>query len=169
MGVGKTTIGSLVAGRLQRPLRDSDLDLRTSHRNARQLAARQGVEALHRLEADLLLDALASGTPSVIAAAGSVVDDPRVVDALRSPGSPYVVWLWAPPHLLAPRLASGDHRRDLGADPVAALARLAHQRDGRYRSVADATLDVSGRRPDEVAQAIVDLVTPAGFGPGGHG
>jgi shikimate kinase len=169
MGVGKTTIGGLVAGRLQRPLRDSDHDLRTTHRNARQLAARQGVDELHRLEADLLLDALASATPSVIAAAGSVVDDPRAVDALRAPDGPYVVWLWAPSHLLAPRLASGDHRRDLGTDPVAALARLAHDRDGRYRSVADATLDVSGRRPDEVAQAIVDLVTPAGFGPASRG
>ena len=49
------------------------------------------------------------------------------------------------------------------------LSCSAHRRDGRYRSVADATLDVSGRQPDEVAQTIVDLVAPAGFGSGGRG
>jgi shikimate kinase len=164
MGVGKTTIGNLVAQRLHRTLRDSDGDFRTTHRNARDLATREGVEALHRLEADLLLDALASPEPLVVAAAASVVDDPRAVDALRAP---FVVWLWAPPHLLVPRLASGDHRRDLGADPEGALARLGHRRDARYREVADATLDVSGRRPDELARAILDMVARArGLGRG---
>jgi shikimate kinase len=159
MGVGKTTIGNLVAHRLHRTLRDSDGDFRTTHRNARDLAARDGVEALHRLEADLLLDALASPAPLVIAAAASVVDDPRALDALHDP---FVVWLWAPPHLLVPRLTSGDHRRDLGRDPEAALARLNHRREGRYRAVADATLDVSGRRPDELARAVLDLAARAG-------
>jgi shikimate kinase len=154
MGVGKTTVGSLVARRLDRPLRDSDVDFRTSHRNARELAAGQGVEALHRLEADLLLDALSSPTPLVIAAAASVVDDQRCVEALRAP---FVVWLWAPPATLVPRLASGDHRRDLGPDPAAALERLSEQRDTGYRAVADASLDVSGRAPDDLAQSVVDL------------
>jgi shikimate kinase len=161
MGVGKTTVGSLVAQRLDRPLRDSDTDLRTSHRNARELAVRQGVAALHRLEADLLLDALASPAPLVIAAAASVVDDPSALDALRAP---FVVWLWAPPELLVPRLGSGDHRRDLGPDPAAALAELAVRRDPGYRAVADARLDVGGRRPEELARAVLDLL-PDRFGP----
>lgn len=165
MGVGKTTVGSLVAQRLDRPLRDSDTDFHTSHRNARELAVRQGVAALHRLEADLLLDALASPSPLVIAAAASVVDDPRCVDALRAP---FVVWLWAPPELLVPRLDSGDHRRDLGLDPAAALTALAERRDAGYRAVADTRLDVSGRRPDELARAVLDVL-PDRFGSRGQG
>ena len=158
MGVGKTTVGSLVARRLDRPLRDSDVDFRTSHRTARELAAHQGVEPLHRLEADLLLDALSSPIPLVIAAAASVVDDPRCIEALRAP---FVVWLWAPPATLVPRLASGDHRRDLGADPAAALERLQRQRGPGYRAVADASLDVRERTPDELARAVVDLAARA--------
>lgn len=155
MGVGKTTVGSLVARRLDRPLRDSDTDLRTSHRNARELAVRQGVAALHRLEADLLLDALASPTPLVIAAAASVVEDPRCVDALRAP---FVVWLWAPAELLVPRLGAGDHRRDLGPDPAAALAELAERRAAGYQAVADTRLDVSGRSPEDLAQEVLDVL-----------
>jgi shikimate kinase len=153
MGVGKTTVGRLVADHLGRPLRDSDTDFRTTHRNARELAASQGVEALHRLEADLLLDALASPEPQVIAAAASVVDDERVHRVLRRP---FVVWLKAPPELLVGRQGSGDHRRDLGPDPEEALAELGRQRDGRYDAIADATLEVRGQAPEELAQAVLD-------------
>lgn len=163
MGVGKTTVGSLVARHLDRPLRDSDTDFRTSHRNARELAAGQGVDALHRLEADLLLDALASPTPLVIAAAASVVDDPRCLDALRARAS-FVVWLWAPPELLVPRLDSGDHRRDLGPDPAAALAALADRRDAGYRAVADARVEVAGRSPEELAATVLDLLADRASG-----
>jgi shikimate kinase len=159
MGVGKTTVGAEVARRLGRPLRDSDgdVDARASHRNARELAERQGVEALHRLEADLLLEAVASPAPSVVAAAASVVEDPRVLDALQEP---FVVWLAAPPELLVPRLGSGDHRRDLGPDPHGALQRLAAQRESGYRAVADARLEVGDRSPGELALAVLDLAAP---------
>jgi shikimate kinase len=157
MGVGKTTVGRLVADSLGRPLRDSDTDLGTIHRNARQMAAKQGVEVLHRIEADLLLDALAVDQPLVIAAAASVVDDERCVDALGQP-TVTVVWLHAPVATLLPRLLEGDHRRDLGADPERAVADLGGRRDPLYRRVADGDIDVSGQSPADTARAIVDLV-----------
>jgi shikimate kinase len=153
MGVGKTTVGGLLAGHLGRPLHDSDAELLTTHRNARELAERQGVDALHRLEADLLLDALASPTPQVITAAASVVEDPR---ALRVLHRPFVVWLTAPPEVLVARQGSGDHRRDLGTDPEEALAELDRRRAPGYRSIADVTLDVRGRRPEQLAQVVLD-------------
>jgi shikimate kinase len=154
MGVGKTTVGHIVADRLGRRFRDSDADLGHAHRNARRIARDQGIEALHRFEAELLLDALASPTPLVVAAAASVVEDPRALDALREP---FVVWLHAPAAALVERLASADdHRRDLGADPAAALDELAEQRAPLYREVADASFDVTEQTPDEIAQAILD-------------
>jgi shikimate kinase len=91
----------------------------------------------------------------VIDAAASVVEDPRCLDALRVP---FVVWLWAPPELLVPRLGSGDHRRDLGPDPAAALAELAERRDPGYRAVADVRLEVTDRSPEELAEAILDVL-----------
>ena len=67
MGSGKTTVGRALADVLGRPFRDSDTDLleRTGH-SARDLAARDGVEALHVLELEHLLDAVRGSTPAVI-------------------------------------------------------------------------------------------------------
>ena len=153
MGVGKTTVGRLVAEALGVPLRDSDLDL---HRNARDIARAEGVEALHRLEADHLLAALDGAEPAVIAAAASVVDDERGLVRLHEP---FVAWLQAEPGLLMGRIArghrQGDHRRDLGDDPAAAIAALADRRDPLYRQVADVVVAVDGRPPEDIATKIV--------------
>jgi shikimate kinase len=152
MGVGKTTVGGLVAARLGRPLKDSDIDLQALGRNARDIAQRHGVEVLHRAEADHLLGTLTEETPLVIAAAASVVEDDRCVRALQPA---MVVWLWAPPEVLVSRLKSGGHRRDLGHDPLVALTALAQRRDPLYRRVADATVDVSRLTPDQTAEAVL--------------
>lgn len=155
MGVGKTTVGRLVAARLGRPLKDSDLDLEAGGGNARNIARRDGVDALHRWEADHLLGALAADTPAVIAAAASVVDDERCLRALQQP---VVVWLWAPPETLVHRLTSANHRRDLGDDPLLALTALTQRREPLYRQVADAMVDVSRLTPDQTAEAILSRI-----------
>jgi shikimate kinase len=152
MGVGKTTVGRILATRLGRPLRDSDLDLQASGRSGRDIARAAGVNALHRWEADHLLDVLATPAAAIIAAAASVVDDARCFGALQAP---FVAWLWAPPDLLVARMAAGNHRRDLGDDHRVALAALAERRDPLYRKVADTTVDVGSLTPDQAADAIV--------------
>ncbi|MGH9209901.1 MAG: shikimate kinase [Acidimicrobiales bacterium] len=162
MGVGKTTVGRVVAAGLRRPLRDSDLELRAAGRNARDVALVSGVDALHLLEADHLLGALAAPEPAVIAAAASVVDDARCLAALEAP---FAVWLWAPFETLAERMRHGDHRRDLGDDPLVAMTALAQRRDPRYRQVADATIDVGRLAADQVAEAVLSRFEAVDGGP----
>lgn len=166
MGVGKTTVGAGLAARLGRRLRDSDADLRASqHIRGRELAARDGVNALHRWEARHLLDALAAPEPAVIAAAASVVDDPRCRRALEAP---FVVWLRAPARTLAARMSPSDHRRPLAApggagdagQPLAALEGLEAERAPRFAAVADLEVDCAGVGPDDVVLAIVEGLPP---------
>jgi shikimate kinase len=152
MGVGKTTVGRLVAAQLGRPFRDSDVDLSAAGRNARDVAATEGVDALHVLEAETLLRSLAEPSPAVIAAAASVVEDARCRAALRPV---FTVWLWAPAETLAERMRDGAHRRYLGDDVLVGITALAHRRDPVYREVADLTIDVGRLRPAQVAEAIV--------------
>ena len=59
MGSGKTTVGAALAAALDVPLRDSDADIeRERGLRGRDIAERDGIEALHALEARHLLDAL---------------------------------------------------------------------------------------------------------------
>jgi shikimate kinase len=152
MGVGKTTVGGLVASRLGRRLHDSDVELAATGRTGREVAVSAGVAALHRWEADDLLESLDAPEPSVIAAAASVVEDPRCVAALEPA---FTVWLWAPPETLEQRMASGPHRRELGDEPLVAIAALAQRRDPAYRQVADLTVDVGRLTPEQAAEAIL--------------
>ena len=59
MGSGKSTVAAALAAALGVPLRDSDADIeRDTGLTGRDIAARDGIDALHALEARHLLDAL---------------------------------------------------------------------------------------------------------------
>ena len=77
MGVGKSTLGRLLASALDRPFVDSDEYIRrATGRNAREVAESVGVEDLHDLELEALADALTTDGV-VVAAAASVIDSER--------------------------------------------------------------------------------------------
>jgi shikimate kinase len=154
MGSGKTTVGAALAATLGVPHRDSDPDMeRETGLTARALAARDGIDALHALEARHLLDALVQPGRTVISAAASTLDDPACRSALRKP-SLLVVWLRADPTVLAARLHDDDHRPDLGRDLDDVIARQATDRDRALREVAGLTLDAT-EPPATLVAAIV--------------
>ncbi|GGI07057.1 shikimate kinase [Egicoccus halophilus] len=156
MGAGKTTTGVALAARLDRPLRDGDVDLeaRTGHTGA-EIAAADGIDHLHHLEEEVLLDALADERPAVVAAAGWVVEAPRCREALADRAT--VVWLDVPVGELVSRMATGAHRRPL--DPDAADALLA-RRQRCFAEAADLRLDA--RAPvDELVASVLDALDEA--------
>ena len=159
MGSGKTTVGAAVAAALGVPHGDSDPDIeRETSLTARALAARDGIDALHALEARHLLDALQEPAPTVISAAASTLDDPACRRALREPAH-LVVWLRADPAVLAARLQHDDHRPDLGADLDEVITRQAVARDGALHEVADLTLDATAPPADIVAAVVAHART----------
>jgi len=152
MGAGKSTVGALVAGELGRPLVDSDAVLGAAGDTAAGIARRRGVAALHARECDMLLAALAGPEPAVVSAAAGVVERPACRAAL---GRVFVAWLRAAPARLVARGTGAAHRRELGPDPVAALAALERRRAPLYRAVADVIVDVDAMAPGAVAQAVI--------------
>src|SRR3546814_20661141 len=74
---------------------------------AAEVADSEGIDALHDMEAQIALDALASTTPAVIGPAASTIE----VDAVREALAHHlVVWPKAPASYLAERAVEQEHR-----------------------------------------------------------
>ncbi len=156
MGSGKSTVGALIAARTGKVFVDVDVVITRETGKTVRALWEEGGEAVYRhLESEVVLRVLHDDTPSVLAAPGGVVLDPRVLAALA--GS-FVVWLRTSPTTLAGRVRPGDHRPLLGDHPAETLAAMATERASLYEGVATITIDTDGRTAAEVAGDIVGLL-----------
>jgi len=155
MGSGKTSVGSQLAVQLARPFVDNDDALfRRTGRTARDIAATDGLAALHQAETDALVSALADGSPSVIAAAAGAIGEPAGRAALATA---FVVYLRARPEVLEARLAAepdDGHRPDLDLRAQYAT------RDPVYREMASVVVDAE-RPVGELVRRIGDAISAA--------
>lgn len=150
MGAGKSTAGRALAAALDRPFSDSDEEIsRLLGCSGASYAAHDGVKALHRLEASLVVGALARPEPHVIAAAASVVESALVQRLLAVHA--FVVRLTAPPDLLVERAGQGAHRRQMAPEEV---AELMTRREWQFDKARDVEVDAQRAVDDVVAEVI---------------
>ncbi len=155
MGAGKSTVGRLLADRLERPLIDSDVVLwRATGMSASELADAAGVERLHEIEALVLERALDRSTGAVVTAAASVADDLDLIERLRD-GREFVGLLTAHPSACARRSARGGHRRSVTEDEH---AELISRRMTSYRRAADIEIDTTSLDAIEVAELLINAI-----------
>lgn len=150
MGSGKTTVGRLLARRLDRPFYDSDAQIEAEYgTSARRLAREHGVDWLHKAEAKALVQALAVDTPSVVAAAASIGD----LENLGFLGDGvFTVLLEGESEVLAARAVGGPHRRSLSLDRYRELSRRRH---ASLHHQVDLVVDVTSVPPGAVTDAIL--------------
>ena len=162
MGVGKSTVGQMLATRLGRGYVDSDRQVEEQTGSTiGQLFSERSEDEFRQIEQQVLAEALRDPVPSVIGPGGGVVTRTEGRDALRS--GPFVVWLRAQPETLALRVGDGSGRPLLeGTDVLATLTRLARERAPLYAEVADAIIDVDSLEPDAVAGKALALVKATG-------
>jgi shikimate kinase len=155
MGVGKSTVGRLLASQLSRPLYDSDdmIEERTG-RTVREIWKTDGEPVFRVLETEALVAALASNEPAVIAAAGGIVLSEINRRALVDSDA-HVVWLLADVELLLDRVRQGVHRPLLDTDPRQTLRTMLESREPLYREVSDAIVSVDHRSASDVAKAVL--------------
>jgi len=153
MGSGKTTVGERLAVALDRVFHDSDRSVESrTGRSGREIAETDSVDALHRLEKEVLLESVAHDDPAVIAAAASVIEDPEVREALAGA---FCVWVTADPRILAERSARGSHRR-----PVRQSEHL-ENRDRLFRDMADVVVDTGDRSVEESVASVLESLGDA--------
>lgn len=153
MGVGKSTIGKLLAGRMHWPFIDLDTTIEAGQGSTiRQMFENSGEPFFREIEHVALLEA-SKAEPSVIALGGGTFVQKPNFDYIRESGG-VTIWLDCPIEELRQR-CKGKNDRPLFRDP-AAFARLFEERLPYYRQ-ADHRVSTEGMRPEQVVEDILQL------------
>lgn len=159
-GVGKSTIGKQLAGRMGMNFVDTDeLIMQRSGKTIREIF-QQGGEALFRDLESAVVDDLAETDNAVIAAGGGVVLRKSNIEKLQANGR--IVWLQAPAQVLWERIRADTltaaNRPDLtSAGGLEEILRLLQIRAPLYAAAADIALDVANMHPDQIVRYLAEM------------
>ena len=157
MGSGKTTIGQLVAERLDIPFRDTDQVIEeNSGRTVSDIFLEDGEEAFRVLEKGVLRDELLSdGT--VLALGGGAPISIDAQSALRAIASP-VIYLDISLATVAPRIGFNRDRPLLLHNPRGQWQTLMEARRPIYESIADTVIDVNTKTEIDIVDEILEVI-----------
>ena len=157
MGTGKTTVGKLLAKRLQREFIDTDQLIETRQGlTIPEIFASLGESAFRRMEADIAQE-LGKSEGLVISTGGRFMLDPANVAALSNTGR--VFCLVATPQEILTRLANDkDNRRPLldVPNPNEQIVELLRERKKGYQRFLKLTTD--DRQPDDVTENLLAFI-----------
>jgi shikimate kinase len=159
-GSGKSTVGKIVAERLNRPFRDTDREIEArSCRSIGVLFAEDGEAAFRDWEEQTLATLAGAYPAAVLATGGGIVL--REANRRRIRDFGFVAWLRARPEELARRLETDPQslvsRPALTrAGTLGEIARVLAERAPFYEAMADATIETEDQSPDLVASALID-------------
>jgi len=153
-GVGKSTVGVLLAKRLGYAFIDTDIYIQVREgRSLQELIQAHGSEEFCRLEEDHILSLAVDS--HVIAPGGSVVYRPKAMAHLKAKG--VAIHLDIAVAKLKRRLEDVDARGVVIA-PGQTVESLYLERLPLYLAYADATVLTDDRTPDQVVGAVLDLL-----------
>lgn len=155
MGVGKSTVGALVAERLGCVYRDTDDDIVAAEgRSIADIFVDEGEPAFRAIEKRAVREALAGHDGVLALGGGSVLDaDTRALLAGHQ-----VVYLSMEVEEAVQRTGLNVARPLLAVNPRKQWRELMEARRHLYTEVARAVVATDGRTPDEVAQAVLDAL-----------
>ncbi|BBC38007.1 Shikimate kinase [Streptomyces graminofaciens] len=155
MGVGKSTVGRMLAERLGVGYRDTDDDIVAEQgREIAEIFVDEGEPAFRAIEKQAVRSALA-GHEGVLALGGGAIldEDTRgLLAGLR------VVYLSMDVEEAVKRTGLNAARPLLAVNPRKQWRELMEARRHLYESVASAVVATDGRTPEEVAQAALDAL-----------
>jgi shikimate kinase len=154
-GAGKSTVGQVLAERLSAGFRDTDADIEaTAGRTIPDIFIEDGEPHFRQLEREAVAAAL-TGHEGVLALGGGAVMDAGTRGALA--GLP-VVFLEVGLSDAVRRVGLDAARPLLAVNPRARWRELMDERRPLYTEVARAVVGTDGRRPEEIAGEILDVL-----------
>lgn len=153
-GVGKSTVGILLAKALSRRFIDTDVYLQAQERRRLQdIIDSEGLEQFRAIEERYILSLDCFG--HVVATGGSVVYSDSAMEHLRRSG--LIVYLHLPLEPLLARVTNLDSRGVVMA-PDQSFADLFAERRPLYERYAQLTVDCTGLNHDEAVLAVVQAL-----------
>ena len=150
-GAGKSTVGVLLAKHLGLSFVDTDLLVQErAGRRLQGIVDGGGYRELRRLEEEAILGIVSGG--AVIATGGSAVYSERAMGHLARGGT--LVYLRAALELLESRIDDYD-RRGIANPAKQPFAAIFAERVPLYERYAQITIDVDGRTPAQVSEAVM--------------
>lgn len=151
-GVGKSTIGVILAKVLSRDFLDTDVYIQAEEgRTLQEIIDREGLERFCEIEERYVISSVAK-KGSVIATGGSVVYSNLAMMHLKSQG--IVLHLSLPVHLLEKRLTDFT-TRGVVKKSVQTFIELYNERMPLYEQYADSTIDCTGLGHEDVVRVIL--------------
>jgi shikimate kinase len=162
-GAGKTSVGKMVAEKLNAPFVDVDaVIVRKEGKPITMIFAELGEPAFRAIERREV-DAALAGDASIIAPGGGWAAQPGALDSAR--GRAFVVYLKARAETATKRAEPEGNRPMLldSDDSLGRMKSLLQEREAAYKS-ADATVETDRRTLDQVAADLLRLAeTEAGW------
>ncbi len=152
MGTGKSTVGRLLASRLDREFIDMDTVIEDREGcTIPEIFSSKGEPYFRELERNLAIE-LGQQNKLVIACGGGIVKDPSNLQALSESG--LVVCLKADEETILKRVAAAQNRPLLWGDKAERIRTLLHQRAALYDAIP-LSIDTSSLTPEEIAERIL--------------
>jgi shikimate kinase len=154
MGVGKSTVGQILAGMLDFEFIDTDRVIETREgRRISEIFSQEGETRFRDLETGLIREyEIQQGL--ILSTGGGLVVRPENLASLQTHA--LIVCLWASPAVIYERVRYQGHRPLLHTpDPQARIAELLEQRKPAYQQ-SDILVGVDFRSPQETAQYITN-------------
>ncbi|MDW4904276.1 shikimate kinase [Streptomyces sp. ADMS] len=155
MGVGKSTVGRLLAERLGCSYRDTDDDIVAEQgRTIADIFVDEGEPAFRVVEKQAVQRALADHEGVLALGGGSILDE----DTRRQLAGHRVVYLSMDVEEAVRRTGLNAARPLLAVNPRKQWRELMEARRHLYTEVALAVVPTDGRTPEEVTQAVLDAL-----------
>ena len=160
-GTGKSTVGRLLAKRLERNFIDSDKYIESSTgKTIKRIFENDGEEGFRKIEAGTIAK-LSKVDNTVISAGGGVVLEKNNVRSLKENG--FLILLEATPEIIHNRISQDEkttQQRPSLTDrkPLDEIKHLIEQREHAYKNAADYTINTSYISCEDIVNEIITIV-----------
>jgi shikimate kinase len=157
MGVGKTTIGALLARKLSYSFVDMDTEIEKRESSSiYEIFSKYGETRFRELESKLLIELLKKEN-IVIACGGGTLANPENAEKLKNKA--ILVYLTASINEILHRTSIENTRPLLDVtDPYSTALKLLNSRKPVYEKYAEITVDTTDKTPESIVSKIMELL-----------